>query len=51
MKRTYKFRLYPTKHQQATFTQWLTTCRCVYNNALAARKDAWHTHHRAVSYY
>nr|WP_287584876.1 RNA-guided endonuclease TnpB family protein [Candidatus Borrarchaeum sp.] len=51
MKRTYKFRLYPTTPQQATFTQWLTTCRCVYNNALAERKDAWHTHQQAVSYY
>jgi putative transposase len=51
MKRTYKFRLYPTTPQQATLMQWLTTCRCVYNNALAERKDAWHTYQHAVSYY
>ena len=51
MKRTYKFRLYPTTPQQVTFTQWLTTCRCVYNNALAKRKDAWKNHQHAVSYY
>jgi len=51
MKRTYKFRVYPTTAQQATLTQWLTTCRCVYNNALAERKDAWHTHQHTVSYY
>jgi putative transposase len=51
MKRTYRFRLYPTIPQQTTLAQWLTTCRCVYNNALAERKDAWHTHQHAVSYY
>jgi len=34
-----------------TLNQWLTTCRLLYNNALAARKDAWHTHQRSVSYY
>ncbi len=51
MKRTYQFRVYPTTQQKTTFTQWLTTCRVLYNNALAERKDAWHTHHQAVSYY
>ncbi|MFX1466419.1 MAG: RNA-guided endonuclease InsQ/TnpB family protein [Promethearchaeota archaeon] len=51
MKRTYKYRLYPTTSQQTTLAQWLTTCRCVYNNALAERKDAWHKNQQAVSYY
>ncbi len=51
MKRTYQFRLYPTTPQQTTLTQWLTTCRCLYNTSLAERKDAWHTHHQSVSYY
>ncbi len=51
MKRTYKFRLYPTTPQQTTLTQWLTTCRLLYNTSLAARKEAWHTHHQSVSYY
>jgi putative transposase len=50
MKRNYKFRLYPTSQQATTLTQWLTTCRILYNNALAARKDAWQTHKQSVTY-
>jgi len=51
MKRTYQFRVYPTTQQATTLTQWLTTCRVLYNTSLAARKDAWHTHQHSVSYY
>ena len=51
MKRTYKFRLYPTKQQATTLTQWLSTCRFLYNNSLAERKDAWQTHQQSVTYY
>jgi len=43
--------VYPTTQQQTTLTQWLTTCRRLYNTSLAARKEAWQTHHHAVSYY
>jgi len=50
MKRTYKFRLYPPASQQTTFTQWLTTCRLLYNTALAERKKAWETQKRSVTY-
>ncbi len=51
MKRTYKYRLYPTAQQATTLTQWLTTCRLLYNHALAERKDAWHTHQQSVTYF
>jgi len=51
MKRTYKFRVYPTTPQATTLTQWLTTCRMLYNNCLAERKDAWQTHQQSVTYY
>jgi len=51
MKRTYKFRLYPTTQQKVTLTQWLTTCRILYNNVLAERKIAWETHQKSVTYY
>jgi putative transposase len=51
MNRTYKFRLYPNTQQQVTLRQWLTTCRLLYNTALAERKEAWHTRQHAVSYY
>ena len=50
MKRSYKFRLYPTTPQQTVLTQWLTTCRILYNNALAERKNTWETHQQAVTY-
>ena len=50
MIRTYQFRLYPTKQQTTTLTQWLTTCRMLYNNSLAERKDAWETHQQSVTY-
>ncbi len=51
MTRTYKYRLYPTTQQATTLTQWLTTCRWLYNTSLAERRDAWHTHQHSVSYY
>jgi putative transposase len=51
MKRTYKYRLYPTTPQQATFTQWLTTCCVLYNKSLVERKEAWQIHQHSVSYY
>jgi len=50
MNRTYKFRLYPTTHQATILTQWLTTCRILYNNGLAERRIAWQTHQQAISY-
>jgi putative transposase len=50
MKRTYKFRLYPTTSQQTTLTQWLTTCRMLYNTSLAERRNAWTTEQRSVTY-
>jgi len=50
MNLTYKFRLYPTTHQATILTQWLTTCRILYNNGLAERRIAWQTHQQAISY-
>ncbi|MFX1521113.1 MAG: helix-turn-helix domain-containing protein, partial [Promethearchaeota archaeon] len=50
MKRTYKFCLYPTAPQVSILTQWLTTCRLLYNNALTERKTAWETQKRSVTY-
>jgi putative transposase len=50
VKRTYHYRLYPTNEQQRIFTQWLTTCRILYNTSLAERRGAWTTEHRSVTY-
>jgi putative transposase len=41
MKTAYKFRLYPKRVQEAKLNLTLETCRHFYNNALAARKEAW----------
>jgi putative transposase len=50
MKRIYQYRLYPTTQQATTLTRWLTSCRLLYNNGLAERKDAWATHKKSVTY-
>ncbi len=36
---TYEYRLYPSAQQAQLMTEWLTTCRKVYNYALAERRD------------
>lgn len=37
--RNYKFRIYPTKAQEAALTRCLSLCRIYYNSALADRKN------------
>jgi putative transposase len=51
MKRTYAYRLYPNKRQERLLAQTVETCRRVYNNALAERKEAWEEEQRSVSMY
>ena len=41
MKTAYKFRLYPTRQQEAMLDLILETCRHLYNLALADRKNAY----------
>ena len=41
--RTYKYRLYPTKEQEAIFKEWLETCRRLYNHLVRQRFDHWET--------
>lgn len=38
MRKTFKYRLYPSRKQIATLDRTLNTCRILYNNALAERK-------------
>ncbi|HWQ13151.1 MAG TPA: transposase [Roseiflexaceae bacterium] len=40
-KTTYQYRLHLTKGQQRLLAQQLEECRWVYNQTLAARRDAW----------
>jgi putative transposase len=50
MTKTYQFRLYPTKRQQATLTRWLALCCEVYNAALQERRDAYRIAGKSFSY-
>ena len=50
-KRTYKYRIYPTKAQRFAFQKSLDACRWVYNQVLAARKDAWEQEQQSLSRY
>lgn len=51
MKRTYKFRIYPTKDQEAALSYWIDTCRVLYNDCITERRDAWKQCRKSISYY
>jgi len=50
MRRAYKYLIYPTSDQRRELDIMLETHRCLYNDALAQRRDAWQTEQRSVSY-
>ena len=50
MRTAYKFRMYPNKQQEAVLGMTLETCRHLWNNALADRKNQWEQHHKNTSY-
>ena len=51
MRKTSKYRLFPTKHQQQLLDGTLDTCRQVYNQTLAHRKEAWEQRQDTLSLY
>jgi putative transposase len=51
MRRTFKFRLFPTKAQRTAMQNSLNACRWVYNKALETRKEAWEQRRESVSRY
>lgn len=51
IRRTYKFRIYPTKAQIARVGDTLALCRELYNAALQERRDAWRLNRVSISYY
>jgi putative transposase len=51
MRKTFKYRLFPTKAQRTKLNQTLEACRKVYNKTLAMRKAAWEHEKRNVTYY
>jgi putative transposase len=50
VKRTYKFRFYPSPEQAAELSQTLGCVRKVWNLALAARTEAWYQRQQQVTY-
>ena len=51
MRKTMKYRMYPTKRQQHLLDDTLDTCRQVYNQTLAHRKEAWEQRQDTLSLY
>ena len=47
----YQYRLYLTKGQRRILEQQLEKCRWVYNQTLAARRDAWEQRHETLGLY
>ncbi|HEX6543880.1 MAG TPA: RNA-guided endonuclease TnpB family protein [Ktedonobacterales bacterium] len=41
MRKTFQYRLYPNRQQQRLLEHQLEECRWLYNELLAARRDAW----------
>lgn len=51
MRKTYLYRLYPTKKQLKALEITLEECRWLYNSTLAYRKEAWEHEQRNASWY
>lgn len=49
-RRTFKYRLRPTKRQERLLHQTLNACRWVYNKTLEVRKTAWEEFHTSLSF-
>ena len=50
MRKTYKYRLYPTGNQTNAIDETLETHRRIYNRALDERKTAWEQAKQSISY-
>jgi len=50
LRRTYRYRLYPTGRQRAALEAQLAFACELYNAALEQRRDAWRGRRRAIGY-
>ncbi len=50
-RKTYKFRLVPTRKQTETLEWTLARCRELYNAALQERRDAYRMAGKSLNYY
>ena len=51
VRKTYKYRLYPTPEQAQVLDTVLWRCRMLYNTALEERKTAWKRRQVSITYY
>jgi putative transposase len=51
MRKTFRFRLFPTAAQRTSLLHALDACRWVYNQTLEARKSAWEERKESLSRY
>lgn len=51
MRKTYKYRVYPTGKQEKTMLAILESCRWLYNQLLEQRKTLWETQKKGISLY
>ena len=51
MRKMFKYRLYPNTQQQRLLEQQLEECRWLYNDLLAARRDAWEQRQESLRLY
>ena len=51
MRKSFRYRLYPTPTQCTALNKQLDCCRFVYNKALETRKEAWEQRRESVSRY
>jgi putative transposase len=51
MLKTFKYRIYPTKHQRKVLVNTLELCRWIYNETLSTRKNAWEQEQKSLSCY
>ncbi len=49
--KAFKYRLYPTRKQEQILQQTLTTCRFLYNNALAERINTYKETQKSITHY
>jgi len=51
MRKTFKYRIYPTKSQETLLEKTLDGCRWLYNHFLEERKASWETGKKSLSRY
>jgi putative transposase len=51
MRKTFKYRLYPTPAQERLLEHQLEECRWLYNHLLAERRDAWEQRQESMRLY